>query len=112
MKFAQPAVASRLVGVVSPACIRYNQALNAMVITMQTQPASAHTVTRGVRNSGKLTDVLYVQCDAINYGAYPTVPTTGHLITNRTELVILVTAESDLDLYAVLFIITVVISVL
>ena len=109
MKFAQPAVASRLVGVVSPACIRYNQALNAMVITMQTQPASAHTVTRGVRKSGKLTDVLYVQCDAINYGAYPT---TGHLITSRTELVVLVTAESDLDLYAVLFIITVVISVL
>ena len=62
---------------------------------MQTQPASAHTVTRGVRKSGKLTDVLYVQCDAINYGAYPT---TGHLITSRTELVVLVTAESDVEL--------------
>ena len=35
MKFAQPAAraASRLVGVGSPACIHYNQALSAMVIT-------------------------------------------------------------------------------
>ena len=45
MKFAQLAAASRLVGVVSPACIRYNQALNQWCDGCKPQPASALTVS-------------------------------------------------------------------
>ena len=50
MKFAQLAPASRLVGVVSPACIRYNQALNQWCDGCKPQPASALTVTRVSEN--------------------------------------------------------------
>ena len=50
MKFAQLAPASRLVGVVSPACIRYNQALNQWCDGCIPQPASALTVTRVSEN--------------------------------------------------------------
>ena len=50
IKFAQLAAASRLVGVVSPACIRYNQALNQWCDGCKPQPASALTVTRVSEN--------------------------------------------------------------
>ena len=60
MKFAQPAAASRLVGVVSSTCIRYNRALNAMVITDANTTLFSTYCNARVRKSGKLTDVLYV----------------------------------------------------
>ena len=50
MKFAQLAAASRLVGVVSSACIRYNQALDQWCDGCKPQPASALTVTRVSEN--------------------------------------------------------------